>query len=135
MIELTVAYTGERVQFGKPVGSFQAVKHMLADCALKTEYARPAVHRAAWSVANDHRDRSLHVSMAKLLACEAATHTAKVALQGHGAIGYTWEQDLHIWMRRAWSLEQAWGRSSFHHDRIRRALLEGAHPIGPGTTF
>jgi len=135
MLELAVAYTSQRRQFGKPVGSFQAVKHMLANVKVKLEYARPVVWRAAWSVAHGSPRRSLHVSMAKLAACEAAALGARNALQAHGAIGYTWEQDLHLWMRRAWSLEQAWGRSSFHLGRVRSEVLEGRVPIGPGTTF
>lgn len=135
LVELAVAYTAQRKQFGKPIGSFQAVKHMLANVKVKLEYARPVVQRAAHSVAHGNARRSLHVSMAKLLACEAAGFAAKSALQAHGAIGYTWEQDLHIWMRRAWSLEQSWGRSAFHHARVREALLEEDLPIGAGTTF
>ena len=135
LISEAVAYTSQRKQFGKPVGSFQAVKHMLANVKVKLEYARPLVWRAAWSVARGSAHRSLHVSMAKLAACEAAALGAKSALQAHGAIGYTWEQDLHLWMRRAWSLEQAWGRSPFHLGRVRRAVLDEGVPIGPGTTF
>jgi alkylation response protein AidB-like acyl-CoA dehydrogenase len=135
LIAEAVAYTSQRKQFGKPIGSFQAVKHMLANVKVKLEYARPVVWRAAWSVAHGSPSRSVHVSMAKLAACEAASLAAKSALQAHGAIGYTWEQDLHLWMRRAWSLEQAWGRSSFHLGRVRRAVLEDGLPIGPGTTF
>jgi alkylation response protein AidB-like acyl-CoA dehydrogenase len=135
LIAEAVAYTSERKQFGKPVGSFQAVKHMLANVKVKLEYARPVVWRAAWSVAKGSAQRALHVSMAKLASCEAAALGAKNALQAHGAIGYTWEQDLHLWMRRAWSLDQSWGRSSFHLGRVRTAVLEGRVPIGPGTTF
>ena len=135
LVAEAVAYTSQRKQFGKPVGSFQAVKHMLANVKVKLEYARPVVLRAAWSVAQGSPHRSVHVSMAKLAACEAATLGAKSALQAHGAIGYTWEQALHLWMRRAWSLEAAWGRSSFHLGRVRRAVLEDGMPIGPGTTF
>ena len=100
-----------------------------------TEYARPLVYRAADSVARALPQRSVHVSMAKVAAAEAALRGARAALQAHGAIGYTWEQDLHLWMRRAWSLEQAWGRSSFHLGRVREAVLGGSLPIGPGTTF
>src|SRR5262245_8946095 len=129
------ASTSQRKQFGKPVGRFQAVKHMLANVKVKLEYARRVVWRAAWSVAKGSAHRSLHVSMAKLAACEAAALGARNALQAHGAIGYTWEQDLHLWMRRAWSLEQAWGRSPFHLARVRSEVLEGRVPIGPGTTF
>jgi alkylation response protein AidB-like acyl-CoA dehydrogenase len=135
MIALSVAYTSERRQFGRPIGSFQAVKHMLANVKVKLEYARPVVMRAAYSVAHGSPRRSVHVSMAKLAATEAAKLAARVALQCHGAIGYTWEQDLHLWMRRAWSLDQAWGRAPFHLARVRAAVLGGELPIGPGQTF
>jgi alkylation response protein AidB-like acyl-CoA dehydrogenase len=135
LLELAVAYTSERKQFGKPIGSFQAVKHMLASAKVKLEYARPVVMRAAYSVAHGTPQRAVHVSMAKLVATDAARFAARQALQAHGAIGYTWEQDLHIWMRRAWSLDQAWGRAPFHLARVRSAVLDGALPIGPGQTF
>jgi alkylation response protein AidB-like acyl-CoA dehydrogenase len=135
MLELAVSYTSERKQFGKPIGSFQAVKHMLASAKVKLEYARPVVMRAAYSLAHASPQRAAHVSMAKLVATEAARFAARQALQCHGAIGYTWEQDLHIWMRRAWSFDQAWGRAPFHLARVRSAVLDGALPIGPGQTF
>ncbi len=135
MIELSVAYTTQRKQFGKPIGSFQAVKHMLANVKVKLEYARPVVHRAAYSVAHGSRQRAAHVSMAKGVATEAARLGARMSLQCHGAIGYTWEQDLHLWMRRAWSLDQSWGRAPFHLTRVRAAILDGSLPIGPGQTF
>jgi alkylation response protein AidB-like acyl-CoA dehydrogenase len=135
MLELSAAYTSQRKQFGKPVGSFQAVKHMLANVKVKLEYARPVVQRAAHSVAHAAPLRPLHVSMAKLVACEAARFAARMALQCHGAIGYTWEQDLHLWMRRAWSLDQSWGRAPFHLDRVKSAILAQGVPIGPGRTF
>jgi alkylation response protein AidB-like acyl-CoA dehydrogenase len=135
MLELSVAYTSQRKQFGKPIGSYQAVKHMLANAKVKLEYARPVVQRAADSVARGVAARGVHVSMAKLVACEAARFAARMALQCHGAIGYTWEQDLHLFMRRAWSLDQSWGRAPFHLARVRNATLGGALPIGPGTTF
>lgn len=135
LLSLAVVYACERKQFGKPIGSFQAVKHMLANVKVKLEYARPLVQRAAHSVASGAAARDVHVSMAKLAACEAATFGAKTALQAHGAIGYTWEQDLHLWMRRAWSLDHAWGRPRFHLGRVREALFAGTLSIGPGTTF
>jgi alkylation response protein AidB-like acyl-CoA dehydrogenase len=135
VLALAVAYTSERKQFGKPIGSFQAVKHMLASAKVRLEYARPVVMRAAYSVAHGSPLRGVHVSMAKLVATEAAHFAARQALQCHGAIGYTWEQDLHLWMRRAWSLGQAWGRAPFHLARVRSAVLDGALPLGPGATF
>ncbi len=135
MLDMAVWYAGRRKQFGKPIGSFQAVKHMLADVKLALEYARPLVHRAAHSVARDTSRRSLHVSMAKVAASEAATKAARTALQVHGAIGYTWEQDLHIWMRRAWSLALAWGDGAFHLARVRDSVLSDSARLGPGETF
>ncbi len=135
LLDLAVAHASQREQFGRPIGSFQAVQHMLADVAVKLEYARPPVYRAAWSVARGELHRGLHVSMAKAAAGEAAALAARRALQVHGAIGYTWEHDLHIFMRRAWSLERTFGRSRLHHERMVRALLEDRVPLGPGATF
>ncbi len=135
LIELASDYARQRHQFGAPIGSFQAVKHLLADAKLKLEYARPAVARAAHSVARGVDGRGLHVSMAKLLAAEAGALAARTALQVHGAIGYTWEQDLHLWMRRVWSLEMAWGRSDFHRRRVAARVLADGARLGPGETF
>ena len=73
--------------------------------------------------------------MAKIVPSEAAALAARTGLQVHGALGYTWEQDLHIWMRRAWSLEQAWGRNAWHRARIDVAILSDEALLGPGTTF
>ncbi len=135
LLQMASAYAVQRHQFGKPIGSFQAVKHQLASVKVAVEYARPVVHRAAWSVAQAVPGRALHVSMAKIAAAEAAAAAARTALQVHGAIGYTWEQDLHIWMRRAWSLGNAWGTSAFHRDRVAQAVLARDAELGPGTTF
>lgn len=128
LIEMAVEYACERKQFGAPIGSFQAIKHMLADVKVKLEYARSVVYRAAHSVARDTRCRAVDVSMAKLAACEPAVDAAKVALQVYGALGYTWEQDLHIWMRRAWSLDLAFGDGAFHRARLAAGAIDGALP-------
>jgi len=135
LLEVSVAYAGERVQFGAPIGSFQAVKHRLADAKVKLEYARPLVYRAADSVARGVAERAVHVSMAKVAASEAALHAARVALQTHGAIGYTWEQDVHLWMRRAWSLDREWGIQRFHRQRMADFALAPGAPLGAGRTF
>lgn len=135
LLELAVAYAQQREQFGQPIGAFQAVKHHLANVKVALEYARPVVHRAAHSVAHGDAARAVHVSHAKIAAGEAAALAAKTALQVHGAIGYTWEQDLHVWMRRAWSLELAWGSNSFHRGRVADFVLSPDAEIGPGTTF
>lgn len=135
LLDLAVAYAGERRQFGVPIGSFQAVKHQLANAKVKLEYARPVVYRAAWSVATGAALRGVHVSMAKVSAGEAGALAARTALQVHGAIGYTWEQDVHVWMRRCWSLDHAFGLPRFHRRRMADfALAEGA-PLGAGRTF
>jgi alkylation response protein AidB-like acyl-CoA dehydrogenase len=135
LLELAVAYASQRKQFGRPIGSFQAVKHLLANAKVRLEYARPLVYRAAWSVAQRDARRALHVSMAKAEAGEAAGLAARSALQVHGAIGYTWEQDLHLWMRRAWSLDLAFGSRAFHRARIGGAVLAPGAALGPSTTF
>jgi alkylation response protein AidB-like acyl-CoA dehydrogenase len=123
MIELTAEYARQREQFGQPIGSFQAVKHLLADALLRLEFARPAVYRAAWSVARGDATRARDASMAKAYASEAALRAARVALQVHGAIGYTWEHDLHLWMKRAWALAAAWGDAAWHRERVATWLL------------
>jgi alkylation response protein AidB-like acyl-CoA dehydrogenase len=124
MLDRTVDYVKARHQFGRPVGSFQAVKHHLADALVAIELAAPTVYRAAWSLAHAAPDRSLHASMAKACASEAATLVARQALQCHGAIGYAFEGDLHMWMKRAWALAAAGGDAAFHRARIGRAIFE-----------
>jgi alkylation response protein AidB-like acyl-CoA dehydrogenase len=126
MLDMSVAYVAQREQFGKPVGSFQAVKHHLADAALRLEFARPCVHRAAWVLANGQPDVQVAVSLAKAQASEAALLAARKALQVHGAIGYTVEYDLHMWMKRAWALAAAWGDAAWHRARVREAILKGS---------
>jgi alkylation response protein AidB-like acyl-CoA dehydrogenase len=123
MLTTTVEYAKERRQFGVPIGSFQAVKHHLANVALALEFARPLVYRAAWSMAHRDHDQSVHVAMAKARASEAALLAGRVALQVHGAIGYTTEYDLHLWMKRAWALAASWGDAAWHDRRVGRAIL------------
>jgi alkylation response protein AidB-like acyl-CoA dehydrogenase len=109
MITMAAEYAQARLQFGKPIGSFQAVKHLLANARVALEFARPATYRAAWSLAAAQPSLSHDASMAKAMASDAADLAARVALQVHGAIGYTWECDLHLFMKRTWSLSRAWG--------------------------
>lgn len=125
MIDVTVAYVKTRHQFGKPVGSFQAVKHHLADAHIAVEMSAPAVYRAAWSLARKDPDASVHASTAKALASDAATLAARKALQCHGAIGYAFENDLHLWMKRAWALAASWGDAAWHRERVARVLMQG----------
>ena len=123
LIDMTADYARERQQFGKPIGSFQAVKHHLADALLALELARPVVYRAAWSVAHNATSRAVDVSMAKVYASEAGDRAARVALQVHGAIGYTWECDAQLWMKRAWALGASWGDARWHLRRVKAAVL------------
>ncbi len=123
MLAIAGDYARDRRQFGQPIGAFQAVKHLMADALLKVEFARPAIYRAAWSFANDTHDRARDVSMAKSLATDAALKAARSALQVHGAIGYTWECDLQLYMKKAWALAPAWGSASYHRRRVADAVL------------
>jgi len=122
-IEMAAEYAKERHQFGKPIGSFQAVKHKLADALLLLEFARPVVYRAAWSLAQDQTTKERDVSMAKVFAADAADGAARAALQTLGAIGYTQEHDLHVWMKRIWALSAAWGNADHHRARVARSVL------------
>jgi alkylation response protein AidB-like acyl-CoA dehydrogenase len=122
MLDLTVGYVKERRQFGVPVGSFQAVKHHLSNALKDLAFARPAVYRAAYSVATVAPTVGRDVSMAKAMASDAASRAGRAALQCHGAIGYTVEYDLHLWLKRTWALSRAWGDSSWHRDRVGRAI-------------
>lgn len=163
MLDTTVEYVKEREQFGKPVGSYQAVKHHLADVAKAVSFARPSVYAAAWAVSqsadtqstesqdaapestasestasenptsastvsanavsanNDNEpnaDRAKYVSAAKSLASDAADLAAAKCLQCHGAIGYTFEHDLQLWLKRAWTTSVSWGSASHHRSRL-----------------
>jgi alkylation response protein AidB-like acyl-CoA dehydrogenase len=135
MVDISVQYTSERQQFGKVIGSFQAVKHHMANVAVRLEYAKAPVHRAAYSIANREEIAGHAVSQAKLMACEAANLAAKNSIQVHGAMGYTWEVDLHIFMKKAWALANTWGDAGYHKARIAEHIFaDGAH-LGAGATF
>lgn len=125
LVAMTVDYVKDRKQFGVPVGSFQAVKHHLADAAMQVEFAAPAVWAAAYELSRpdsepDGRRRS--VSLAKAMASDAAAVAARQALQCHGAMGYTDDYHLHIWLKRAWCLAAAYGTSRQHRRRIGVSL-------------
>jgi alkylation response protein AidB-like acyl-CoA dehydrogenase len=123
MLELTVGYVSERQQFGVPVGSFQAIKHHLADASLAVEFAEPLVAVAAHRLARGER-AGVEASMAKLRASRAADQVARAALQCHGAIAYTVEYDLHLYMKRSWALRRQHGSDDWHLARVRSALFD-----------
>ncbi len=123
LFEMTLAYAKERIQFDVPIGSFQAVQHKLADMSLDVERATSAVQFAAMTVdaGDPQRHRAVHV--AKAAAGAAVTRAAKDGIQIHGGIGYTWEHDLQLFLRRAFASETWMGTREWHHDRIAEELL------------
>lgn len=135
MLDQATQYAKIRHQFGQPIGAFQAIKHSLANCAVAIEFAKPVLWRAAQALEDDLASASVHVSHAKLAAGDAAISTAETAIQVHGAMGYTYEVDLHFWMKRAWALAGAWGDRAFHLKRVDDAVLGGAIAVGPEHTF
>ena len=135
MLGQAVEYAKLRSQFGQPIGGFQAIKHQLANCAVAIEFAKPVLWRAAAALDNGANSASVHVSHAKVAATDAAILTAETAIQVHGAMGYTYEVDLHFWMKRSWALAGAWGSRAFHLKRVDQAVLGGSLAIGPEHTF
>jgi len=131
-----VDYVAQRKQFGKAIGSFQAVKHHLADVATKIEFAKPVLYRAAVALARGDADVDALISHAKLACGDAAWTAGRKGIQVHGAMGYTWEVDLQMFMKRAWVLDAAWGDRGFHKSRLGQALFRGeGAPLGPNATL
>ncbi|MFJ2690980.1 acyl-CoA dehydrogenase family protein [Pseudomonas sp. NPDC087336] len=135
ILDLSVDYVAQRKQFGKPIGSFQAVKHHLADIASKIEFAKPVLYRAAHAVAKGERGADVYVSQARLACCDASWLAARHGIQVHGAMGYTWEVDLQMFMKRAWALDPSWGDRATHKSRVAAYVLSDEARLGPGTTF
>jgi len=135
MLDASIDYTTNRKQFGKPIGSFQAVKHHLADVAIQLEFAKPVYTRAAYSFANQQPLSTVNISHAKLAAAKTAWLSAKQAIQVHGAMGYTWEVDLQMFMKRAWALDAAWGDRGFHKKRISQHLFSDDVNLSPINNF
>ncbi|MEV6162238.1 acyl-CoA dehydrogenase family protein [Streptomyces sp. NPDC052052] len=121
LLARTVEYVKQRTQFGVAIGSFQAVKHRLADTLVALEFAEPLVHGAALALAADDEDAGRDIAAAKVTAGEAAHLAARTALQLHGAIGYTDELDLSLWIRKARPLRDAWGTPAACRARVLAA--------------
>lgn len=120
MLDQSVAYAKQRTQFGRVIGSYQSIKHKLADVHIALELARPLVYGAALSLADGSADTTRDVSAAKVAAADAALLSARSSLQTHGAIGFTQEHDLSLLLLRVQALRSAWGDPTLH----RRRLLE-----------
>ena len=122
-VDLTVDYLKTRKQFGVPIGSFQGLKHPLAEAVVGTEFAWPVVLHAAYALAQGQPDADVHVSHAKAAASDAAYRVSRVCLQAHGAMGYTVEYDLHLFAKRTWALAKDWGTAAEHREIVGRNLL------------
>ena len=118
MLQMSTEYALQREQFGRPVGEFQAVKHHLADVAVAVEFTRPLVHGAAVALDSGSADAVRDVSAAKVAASRTADRAARAALQVHGAIGYTREHDLSVWLLYVRALVNAWGTPGQHRARV-----------------
>jgi alkylation response protein AidB-like acyl-CoA dehydrogenase len=125
LVGSTVGHVGQRHQFGRPVGSFQAVKHRLANAHVAVEMARPAVHVAAHLLAVGDPDASTAAAVAAVAASDAGRSANEHALQCHGGIGFTREHDLHLWLTRGKALELACGTPAAHRSRLAAALFDG----------
>jgi alkylation response protein AidB-like acyl-CoA dehydrogenase len=123
-LDLTVDYAKTRKQFGKPIGSFQAVQHQCADMYLETESARSAVYYAAVALQDAAADASAAVSIAKLYASDASRTVGNRGIQVHGGMGFTWENDLHLYYRRAKAAETMLGDATFHRERLARLVVD-----------
>ena len=123
LLEMTLEHVKSRTQFDRPVGSFQAVKHKLANVHVQLESSRASAWYAAYALSTRAADLDRAASVAKASAAEAA-HLANVeALQCHGGIGFTWEHDLHFWLKRGLALEPAYGSAGEHRARLGRVVL------------
>lgn len=122
MLDLAVDYAKQRSQFGRVIGSYQAIKHKLADVHITVELARPLVYGAALSLADGSPDTARDVSAAKVAAADAALLAARSSLQTHGAIGFTQEHDLSLLLLRVQALRSAWGDPTAHRRRLLEAL-------------
>jgi alkylation response protein AidB-like acyl-CoA dehydrogenase len=125
-MEMAVEYAKERQQFGRPIGSYQAVSHRCAQMLLETEGARSATYYAAWAADASPEDLPLAASMAKAYASDAGWRVAGESLQVHGGIGFTWEHDLHLWLKRARVDSAMFGDAHWHRDRVADAILAQA---------
>lgn len=122
MLDSAVEYAKQRSQFGTVIGTYQAIKHKLADVLIAVELARPLLYGAALSLADDSPDTARDVSAAKVAAADAALLGARSALQTHGAIGFTSEHDLSLQLLRVQALRPAWGDPTWHRRRVLEAL-------------
>jgi len=117
-----VEYAKVREQFGRPIGSFQAIQHKCANMLVEVESARSAAYYAAWAVGSDSSDAALAAAMAKAYASDAYAHVAAEGIQIHGGIGFTWEHDMHIFFKRATSSAASFGDAATNREAVARLI-------------
>jgi alkylation response protein AidB-like acyl-CoA dehydrogenase len=128
-LEMAVEYAKERQQFGRPIGSYQAVSHRCAQMLLETENSRSATLYGAWTADAEPESLPLAASMAKAYASDAAMRVADAAIQVHGGIGFTWEHDLHFFLKRATADAALFGEPKWHRERVADQVLTGAREV------
>jgi len=124
VLDLAVQYAKDRVQFGRPIGSFQAVKHRCADMLVDVEGMRSSAYWAAWAIGADDPDAAVAASTAKIWGSDASKRVMSSGLQVHGGIGFTWEHDLHLYLKRAQLDQISFGDATFHRARLATMLRE-----------
>ena len=129
-LDMSVEYSKTRKQFGKTIGSFQAVQHQCADMYLETESSRSAAYYAAWALEENVPDAPAAVSIAKIYASDASRTVGNRGIQIHGGTGFTWENDLHLYYRRAKASETTFGDATFHRERLARLAIDTALVAG-----
>lgn len=125
LLDLSVEYAKSRLQFGRPIGSFQAVKHRLADLLVDIEHARSTAYHAIWALADGSDDPALATSIAQAVCSAALSHVATDTIQVHGGIGFTWEHQAHLYYKRAATDAVLLGSAERHRDRVAAMVLDG----------
>jgi alkylation response protein AidB-like acyl-CoA dehydrogenase len=126
LLDLSVEYTKSRLQFGRPIGSFQAVKHRLADVLVDVEHARSTAYHAVWALTDGSDDPALATSIAQAVCSAALSHVATDTIQVHGGIGFTWEHQAHLYFKRAATDAALLGTAEQHRARVAELVLDGA---------
>jgi alkylation response protein AidB-like acyl-CoA dehydrogenase len=126
LLDISVEYAKSRLQFGRPIGSFQAVKHRLADLLVDVEHARSTAFHAIWALSDGSDDPALATSIAQAVCSAALSHVATDTIQVHGGIGFTWEHQAHLYYKRAATDAVLLGGAEQHRDRVAAMVLDGA---------
>jgi alkylation response protein AidB-like acyl-CoA dehydrogenase len=121
-LDMSVEYAKVRVQFGRPIGSFQAIKHKCADMLLEVESAKSAAYYAGWAAAEDNDELPVVAPLAKAYCSDAYFHAAAENIQIHGGIGFTWEHDAHLYFKRAKSSELLLGDPTYHREALAQRI-------------